>query len=60
MAIIKAEDVVGYIIGEECMCIDCATKNEEADVTQNEIITRDVVEDEDELYFCDRCNEKIA
>jgi len=57
--IIKAEDVMGYLIGEECVCIDCATKYEEAEAIQNEIITRDVIENKDELYFCDRCNKQI-
>jgi len=58
--VIKAEDVMGYFVGEECVCADCATKDEEATVTQNEIITRDVTENEDELYFCDRCNKQIS
>jgi len=60
MSVIKVEDIMGYFVGQECVCCDCATKEEEVEVTQSEIITIDDVEDDDELYFCDRCEKQIG
>jgi hypothetical protein len=60
MAVIKAEDVMGYIIGEQCVCWDCIDKSEKEEISQNDIITRDAVENGDELYFCDRCKKQIS
>lgn len=60
MGLINVEDIMGYWVGEMCVCCDCATKAEEAATSQDEIITRDDIEREDKLYFCDRCDEQIA
>ena len=60
MGIIKVEDIMGYVVDQECVCCDCTNKSEETEATQNEIITRYDVENNDELYFCDRCNEQIV
>lgn len=60
MAVIKVEDVMGFFVGQECVCADCASKDEEASATLDEIITRDDTESSDLLYFCDRCNGQIG
>jgi hypothetical protein len=60
MGVIKVEEIMGYFVGRECVCCDCATKAEEEDASQNEIITLDDVENGDNHYFCDRCTEQIG
>ena len=60
MGVVRAEDIIGYFVGQECVCCDCASKKEEEIVSQNEIITLDDVESDDELYFCDRCQKQIG
>lgn len=60
MGVVKVEEIMGYFIGQECVCCDCATKEEEEVVSQNEIITLDDVERGDEYYFCDRCEKQIG
>jgi len=60
MGVIKEEDVMGYVVDREYVCCDCIDEQEKAEATQNEIITRDNVENGDEFYFCDRCDEAIA
>ena len=60
MAVISVEDIIGYWIGEQCVCCDCASQQEENEATQNEIITLADVESEDNLYFCDRCEKQIG
>ena len=61
MSVIKVEDIVGYYVGQECVCCDCATKEEVADsvVSLQYIITSNDVESDEELYFCDRCDKLI-
>lgn len=59
MGVIKADDIVGYFIGQECVCCACADKKEEAEASLDEIITLDMVESGDEIYFCDRCKKQI-
>ena len=60
MGLIKVDDIVGYWVGELCVCCDCSSKVEEEDASQNEIITLDDVESGDNLYFCDRCQKQIG
>ena len=60
MGVIKTEDIMGYFVGQACVCCECTTREEEAVVSQNEIITLDDVESGDNLYFCDRCEKQIG
>ena len=60
MAVIRTEDIMGYFVGQECVCCDCANGQEELVVSQNEIITLNDAERGDELYFCDRCQKQIG
>ena len=57
---IKAEDIMGFFIGQECVCTDCASKEERAGAVQGKIITRGTLENGDELHFCNRCDKPIA
>lgn len=58
MGIIKNEEIVGYIIDQQCVCRDCVLKDEEKELTIEELITSDDLEHEDR-YFCDRCHTEI-
>jgi len=60
MGVIKIEDIMACLVGQACVCWDCATIQEISAVTREEIITLDEVERGDALYFCDRCNEHIG
>ena len=59
MSMIKNEDILGYSIGEEVCCEECINKEEERDLTQEDIITQDYAEKEESLIFCDRCKKRI-
>lgn len=60
MATIKVEDVIGFFVGQECVCADCASIDEEVAATRDEVITRDDTDYGIVLYFCDRCNKQIG
>ena len=58
MAIIKDEDIIGYIIGEEHVCSECVTPEEMREATLDTIITENN-RGTDDRYFCDRCKEEM-
>jgi len=50
------EDIVGLHLNNGVItCQECSTKEEWADMTENEII----VENEEEVVFCDRCKKQL-
>ena len=59
MSLIKVEDILGYFVREECVCCKCVGKDEAAAAPRGEIITRVIIDDGDDVYFCDRCKEQI-
>jgi hypothetical protein len=59
MAVIKDEDVLGYLIAEDWICGNCITPEEEKDLTLSDFLIRDGV-DADYRYFCGRCQKEIA
>ena len=59
MGAIKSEEIVGFFIGEECVCCDCIQPNEEFEVTQEKVIVQSQIEAENSYYFCDRCQKRI-
>jgi len=58
MSKIKADDIVGCFVGEECVCFDCLTDDEKAAMTLDKVLTSDDV-DGDDVYFCDRSGKRI-
>lgn len=58
MGAVKKEDVAGVRTGERVICKECLTDEEWADMKQNDIVG-DTSEDEENFYFCDRCQERI-
>jgi uncharacterized protein YijF (DUF1287 family) len=55
---VKKEDIIGYRLKEEIVCIGCINDNELVDVTQDDIITESG-SNTDVMVFCDRCKELI-
>jgi len=65
---IMGYEVIGYrlqrnffdvIIDDEIVCTDCATTEEEIDLTANEIIFEDDIKGEGQV-FCARCKRQIG
>ena len=60
MSVIKDEEIVGYFIGEECVCRNCVTDDEtEKEVTQSNLITDKNIGN-GARFFCDRCGKEIC
>ena len=61
MGFIKNKDIRGYWINEKLVCPVCVTADE--GITLDGITAEDVLTDpeidEEDLYFCDRCGERI-
>ena len=66
MGVVRQEDIVAYRVdpanrqGEELICSDCAKDEESENLKEDAIVTRDEVENSDDLYFCDRCKKRIG
>lgn len=58
MARIKKNDIIGYELSEETVCVDCLEVAEEENLKLDEIITKNEW-DEEVFIFCDRCKERI-
>ncbi len=54
----KAEDIVALQLAGEIACEDCLTEDEWKNMSENEIITRDQLEEE-QVVFCDRCKKRL-
>jgi len=59
MSIIKTEDVVGYFDSDErIICVDCVTDGDQ-DITSDDVITQEMADKDDRLWFCDICKQKL-
>ena len=60
MGLIHAPDVVGLWVSKgKIACRDCWTKEEFEKAKEDDFITQNEVEDEEEIYFCDRCKKTL-
>ncbi len=59
MSMIEQEDILCYEVGQETVCEKCINNVEEKEVVEEDIITRDWVENQEKLIFCDRCKARI-
>jgi hypothetical protein len=41
-------------------CLECATSEEMANLTEDQIISDKRVEDNEDFYFCDSCKKRIT
>jgi len=58
---IKPDEIAGYYVGEELHCSECQEAEGVPEVEKSEdILTQDEAEEEDKLYFCDRCKKRIS
>ena len=59
MPIIKTEHIAGYFgDNEQIICGDCVTDASD-NLTSDEVITRDLIESTEDLWFCDICKQKF-
>jgi hypothetical protein len=59
MAIIKNEDILGYFSdNNQMICVDCITDGDQ-DTTSDDVITQEMVDNDDRLWFCDVCKQKL-
>ena len=58
---IQAEDVIAYQIDQDLVCEECASEEEkqEAMKSVDNLLLRNEYERSDDLWFCDRCKERI-
>ncbi len=69
MGIIDTKNVCGYQFGTEIVCIKCLIAKDILNILENfnytddttKIITAKIIKDDDNerIYFCDRCGELI-
>jgi hypothetical protein len=55
---IDNQDIEGYFIGEELVCVGCIQDDERRGIKLDDILLKDDKE-ECKTYFCDRCKEEI-
>lgn len=58
MSHIKADEVKGYHVEGNLVCVGCIEKSELESIKENDILTESQMEEED-YYFCDRCKEQL-
>jgi hypothetical protein len=60
MPIVKKEDIRGYYLDEQVVCVECIESKEEDGLKLESVITgQDVENNDEEILFCDRCLKKI-
>lgn len=59
MSIIDNEDIKGYHIGEEIVCLECVTDKEDTEATEENIISEADIDTEEKTFFCDRCKKRL-
>ncbi len=57
MGIVK--DIVGYRIANEIVCLECMESEDYEELTQDQAITQDELNQTDDTYFCDRCKKQL-
>ena len=59
MVVVKDEQIVGYLIDQECVCRGCVKPSEETRLTLHNLIVQNEV-NSGAWCFCDRCGKKIS
>ena len=59
MPLIPREEVVGLNLQGEIICERCVSAKEWEDMVESEIIKREQIENDENLYFCDRCEKQL-
>lgn len=58
MVMIKDDEIIGYFIDQECVCLGCIEPGEKEGLVLENLITEHDAENEG-WCFCDRCGKKI-
>jgi hypothetical protein len=58
MAKYEKDEIVGFHVGQEVVCDDCAEEDDREEADQKSLITAKDLEHAD--YFCDRCDKRIS
>lgn len=58
MAIIEDAAIVGYLLGEECICRSCMNSIKWEKLSIDNLLFKNDLEDSIR-YFCDRCRKEI-
>lgn len=53
--VVKSEEIVGFIVGEQTLCCDCA--KDFSPEKAEDVLVAD--EDSEDLTFCDSCRKRI-
>ena len=59
MGVVKREDIIAAWVGPEGSELVCQDHLRDGDVIES-IVTQDDIDNNDELYFCDRCDKRIV
>lgn len=59
MSKIRFEEILGMKRDGEIICSECMSEEECASLREHEIISREEIEMEWEIFFCDRCGARI-
>lgn len=60
MAIYSEDQILGFWFDNELVCWDCATDQERESPSQDQLVLQNVVENSDDYYFCDRCDNQLG
>ena len=58
MAKYNIEDIVAYELGSKLVCPKCVDSTEARELIEDQVLTQEAL-DEPEIWFCDRCGERI-
>jgi hypothetical protein len=60
MGRIQNEDIVAYEIGSEVICAECVGAENLENLTEDQVITENEIDESSEIIFCDRCKKQVA
>jgi len=59
MGKVNIEDVAGLYIDQEMVCWECCSNDERTTFSEDDIIAEDATQNDESIYFCDRCKKRI-
>ncbi len=59
MGRIPFDEIAGYFVNGQIVCPECLTEDELANLMEDEVITRQSIDDGEEMVFCDRTKKKL-
>ncbi len=51
--------VSAFYVDEKVICADCMTETDWNQLTQDSVMTQKEADENDKIFFCDRCGEPI-